>query len=549
MIKLKYCLLILLFISRLHAKEISERIRLSGQVGAYYETYRITGRQSRRPPNTGRLYIRPTLDVFGLTLGIEAQVHTKGEKNYRAQNLNRYAIHPKWNWGSLSLGDFVPRWSQLTLSGVQVRGGGIEVNPRMIRFSTVGGRVFNSSRRLDRESFKRMMYGVSFGLGKRGSNFIDVSLLRTRDDPASYAPDPDQTRPVTPQENFVVATNTSLSLFKSRVRLQGELAGCAHNQDACSSRKDIKHYWKPFGALFRPRISSRIDYAYILQSTLQLSNYSLQANAKYIGPGYTSLGLAYLLNDRKSYSLAVNAKLWQNKIMVRGNLRSQRNNLLNHKKYTTRRRTANFGLNVRPLPSVFLALNANLNNIRNNASICTAMINTTIQGLTAISNFYYPLWKWKTNLSTTLTVQRSRDKNPMRRLGDVDVYTFNTINNVQFNSLVSANLSLNILRTRMAGQSISDVFGFGIGGAHSAFSRRLSSSLNLSINSSGAGRTLGIDFTSSYRLTTKDQFSVSFRNMGYVPDEEDILEEEESTSILPKRYNETIFTVQLTRNF
>lgn len=541
--------ILLLTSTQVISQSLLKKVRLSGQIGAYYETYKISGRKARRPPNTGRIYIRPTLDLFGLQFGLEADIFGTTEQRYRVQNLNRYAINPKWNWGSLNLGDYVPRWSQLTLGGVQLRGGGIEINPGIFRFSTVGGQVLKSSHKTGREAYKRTQYGASLGIGRQSSSFFDLMFLRTWDDPDSFVPDTSRRYPITPQENLVIATNTQLNLFKRRFRFQGEFAGCLHNQDVRASEVEIGRVKDAFGGLFTPRFSSRFDYAYSLQSTVQLSSFTFRGDMKYIGPGYTSLGLAYLLNDRKSYSLGFNAKLLKKKVMFRGNFRSQHDNLLDQKMFTTTRNATNIGLNLRPTTAIFMGLNANLNNIGNDTQNDTLRVDTAINGYTVISNFSFPLRNWSTNLNTTYAYQSSRDKNPLRKTSDVAVHNVNLMYSIQFSSVLSGNSSFNFSSTKIAEQDASNILGYGIGFSHFGFSRKLSTSLNLTLNNSESGRSIGIVLSSNLRLTAKDNFSISFRNIGYVPDEEETLEEEDSASILPKKYNETIFTLRFIRRF
>ncbi|MFN3694869.1 MAG: hypothetical protein ACK4UV_07655, partial [Ignavibacterium sp.] len=45
---------------------VKDNFRISGEIGAYGEYYTTTNEYARRPNTTGRLFFRPTIDLFDL---------------------------------------------------------------------------------------------------------------------------------------------------------------------------------------------------------------------------------------------------------------------------------------------------------------------------------------------------------------------------------------------------------------------------------------------------------------------------------------------------
>jgi len=517
---------------------LRKKVRLSGQLGTYYEIYTISGRRARRPPNTGRIFVRPTLSLFGLKFSVGADIFATTEQRYRVQQLGRYAINPRWSWGELNLGDFVPRWSRLTLGGVQIRGGGIRLDPGMFRLSAVGGLVLRSSRRSGQEAYRRTQFGVSLGFGRRRGPFFDLMFLRTRDEPGSFVPDTTGGSRIAPQENLVVAANTRFDLFRRKLRFRGEFAGCLHTQDLRSSELEVGD-GGPLGELITLRLSSRFDYAFSVEGSVHLYDTSLRGSVKYVGPGYTSLGLAYLSNDRMERSLGFSTRLYGGRVALRGSFRSQHDNLLGQKKYTTTRSATNLGLDLRPTVSAFLGFNANLNHIGNDAGNDTLRVDTSIHGYAAVCNFSFSVRSWTANLGFSYAYQGSRDRNILRRGNDVGVHNVNVTCNLRFGPSFTGSSNFSLSSTGTAQQGAFRTLSCGAGVSYRGLSDRLTSSLSLSLNSSGGGSSLGTVFSSNLRLTAKDNLHLSFRNTAYLPDGMGTVQ----------GYNETVLTASCTRRF
>jgi hypothetical protein len=164
---------------------LKDNFNISGEIGTYGELYSISGQPARRPNSSGRIFFRPTLELFGLVqIPFDFLISTEGSS--ARQNINQFGISPSWKWGTLHLGDFSDDYSQYTLSGVNIRGGGIDLYPGIFRFATVAGFTQRSVPGGAQDgSYKRFLFAARLGLGKETGSFIDLIFLRAKDETGS----------------------------------------------------------------------------------------------------------------------------------------------------------------------------------------------------------------------------------------------------------------------------------------------------------------------------------------------------------------------------
>ena len=168
-------------------KFLSEAFKFSGEWSAYGEVNEITGAPRRRDPTTGRIFFRPTLTFLdAITVSADLLLSTEG--NSARQDINQLGLHPSWVWGRAHIGDYSDEISPYTLSGIPLRGGGVVINPGLFRFSALGGQARRAvAGGSESGSYKRYLMGASIGVGDDYASFVDLQVLRVRDDPASLA--------------------------------------------------------------------------------------------------------------------------------------------------------------------------------------------------------------------------------------------------------------------------------------------------------------------------------------------------------------------------
>jgi hypothetical protein len=304
--------------------------------GVYGEAYRMSGRDARRPDQTVRAYLSPTVSWMGLTIG--ATLLWSTENDFTAQSVNRFYLNPRWGWGELHAGDYVPTLSRFTAGAVRVRGGGFALAPGRFRLSATAGLASEPS---DLSPFdaapRRMLYAGLVGYGAPDRTFIEISALRAVDRIAGT-----DTLSAPPQENLVGAAAAGLAV--GPLRLKGEWSTAFFTRDARASELDSLGQPGWTTSLFTPRISSRFDHAWSGELRLALRGGTIGARVEQMGPGYTTLGNPYLPNDYRDVRGFAQARLFRGRLSLSASGGVRRDNLASDKRATTFRRTGQLSL-------------------------------------------------------------------------------------------------------------------------------------------------------------------------------------------------------------
>jgi hypothetical protein len=307
------------------------RPAVTTESGVFGEAYRISGRDPRRPEQTLRAYLSPTISWMGLTIG--ANLLWSTENRFTAQTLNRLYVNPRWRWGQVHAGDYVPTLSRFTAQTVRVRGGGIELQPGRLRIAATGGRVSQAG---DLSVFDaattRTFYGGLVGYGSADGTFIEISAARTVDDTVGT-----DTVSVAPQENLVGAVAAGVAV--GPLRLKGEWSSALFSRDTRASELDSIGQPAWTENAFTPRLSSRLDHAWSGELRLAFRAGQIGAQVEQVGPGYTTLGNPYLPNDRREIRVFGRGRVARGRLTVNLTLGLRRDNLTGDKRGTTFRRT------------------------------------------------------------------------------------------------------------------------------------------------------------------------------------------------------------------
>jgi hypothetical protein len=311
----------------------AQRPGLSSETGAYVEGYGISGRPARRPGSTVRFYAAPTFEWLGFSVGVNLLWST--EQSFTAQTVDRYSLNPRWSWGQVHAGDWVPVVSRYTASAVTVRGGGIELTPGRFRLIAAAGQGQQAT---DLSAFdaapKRMLYAGLIGYGDREHTFLEVSGLRAVDAVAGA-----DTLSAPPQENIVGALAGGAAFLGGRLRIKGDAAASLFSRDTRAGALDSLGQPGWTSSLFTPRVSSRIDYAWNADIRLGLRQGSVGLQIENVGPGFTTLGSPYLVNDMREVKVSSTLRWLKGRVNTTGAVGLRRDNLAGDKRGTTRRWT------------------------------------------------------------------------------------------------------------------------------------------------------------------------------------------------------------------
>jgi hypothetical protein len=317
-----------------HAQGVTPLV--TTESGVYGEAYRISGRDARRPDQTMRAYLSPSVSWMGLTIGGTLLWST--ENDFTAQTMNRFYLNPRWRWGELHAGDYVPVLNRFTASAVRVRGGGFALAPGRLRVAATAGRASEPS---DLSPFdaapRRLLYSGLLGVGAPDRTFIEISALRAVDTRAGT-----DTLSATPQENLVGAAAAGLAV--GRLRLKGEWSTALFSRDTRASQLDSLAQPEWTKSLFTARLSSRLDHAWSGEARVDLGAASLGGRVEQVGPGYTTLGNPYMPNDQRDIRLFGQARVGRGRLSLAGSAGVRRDNLAGDKRGTTYRRTGQLAI-------------------------------------------------------------------------------------------------------------------------------------------------------------------------------------------------------------
>lgn len=411
--------------------------RIGGQAQVFSEVYGISGMDRRRPGSTWRVIASPRLGIFGGTeVGLDLMLSSEG--NEARQNINQVAFEPNWGWGQAHLGDFARDYSPYTMNGLRIRGAGLDIDRGRVRASVQGGRSASLiPTTADGPTYRRSVIAAAFGLG-RADRSIDLRFVRAQDD---VIPDetpvfdtlgldtlPSDLRPQQrnrPQENVVISLGSSLRLFERKLSLKGEVAGAVLTRDLTSPTIDADSVDAPVGRLTELRTSSSGDAAWNLDAQWQGRSYGLRGGYERIGAGFTSLGLAYLVNDRRSWNAGGDVRLLRGLVMLQGRYQQQQNNLTSQRVSTTTRDVLTGTATVRLPADLTVSLVGLLAAAGNAETNDTLLVDNRTSTVNASVSRPWRFMGRGASASLAYSVQGAEDRNPIRLTPKVTVQTAN----------------------------------------------------------------------------------------------------------------------------
>lgn len=501
------------------SKSFLQNFKISGDLGFNGELSSITGREERRPPASGRLFLRPTLFLFD-NFSVAFDLYLSTEGNEARQQINQIALHPDWGWGKAHVGDFTHEFSRLTLSGVSIRGAGVELYPSYWRIQIVGGQT---QRAIENgpygSAYSRYMLAAKLGFNLSKTSFLDLNVLRIKDDVKSLSNDifkrdtalisSTPQYGTTPQENLVAGINYSLNLFDNMAMFSGEFAGSVYSKDLYGSKytdKDIPSFVYDIYSL---NISSRADFAYNLD--FQFNNKYLNARSSYsvINPGYTSLGLSSNINDRKYFLGGLGFRLFNNAVSVNGAFSTQRNNLLKQLVNTLTRDNLNLNASIRPSNELTFILDYLRNSTYNDATNDTIKINSVISSYSLSSMWQFNLFNIANSLIGAYSAQITDDLNILRKSGSLvsQNITASVISSVSRLWSISPGFSFNVVEMPVQGKTTTSTINLRI--TNRMFDNILTNSITTSYTTASLMTSTLLTFQSDLSITRVDK--VSFR--------------------------------------
>jgi len=522
---------------------------VSGEIGVFGELYSIDGRDARRPSSTARMFFRPTLTIFN-SIVLDFNFLLSTEESSSRQDINQLDFNPRWSWGEIHAGDFTHYYTPLTLGGIKIRGGGVMLYPGKVRFSLLSGITKRSVLSQKNRSYRRVITAGSFGVGDRNGSSVDLTFFTACDRVLSFEDVADSIvvdtsidestadslmdpSAITPQENLVVSLHSQIVLFDRKVSFTSEISGCGITRDRRSSEIDSDDIPKLVESIFVPRISTSADFAFYTKASANLSKLKLDMGFEYIGPGYVSLGLASLHNDRRSISTNIAYRYKQHSFKLNTNL--SKDNLINQKSYTTSRNRFGITAALRPARPWNCLIALNLTTMNNDAdgSLLTDYRNWIIR-TSQILALRHSLVK---NAAIDYTLQIADEANPARQSAEI------TSHSVGIRSLINAarglditpSVRVNILKPANGNQRTTRVYS--VNARMLLFQSKLQSSSMISLTNTDHANTLQFNVKSTCLLAGNVRLSGEIATNSYRSDMTDA------------EFDEFTFRISLVRSF
>ena len=415
--------------------------RFTGEMTLTEQLYGVNGIASRRPGESWQIGMSPNLLLFGnFNVGVNVLLSSEGSQ-FR-QNIGQLGLNPRIGWATFHLGDFTDNYSGYTVQGTQVRGAGVDLRPGLLRISVQGGQSQRMvSGGLGDLAYKRNLFAASVGVGRESGSFVDLMVVKSKDDASSLGAlttdtllldtIPPALRPkvdTRPQENLVVGTRGQVQLLENRLTVKGEVAGALTTGDQSSPgvNPGSVSSGSLLNGLIPLRLSTAGDYAYHFQADANLGQASIRGGYEYVGAGYQSLGLAYLINDRRAIDLGGTLRLLQGQLTLQGQFQHQNDNLLHQKTATTDRDAVMGTASLLLGRTVTLSVTAMDNVIANDATVDTFKIDNRSFALSTNASIQSRLFGRASTISLSYALQHTADDNIVTQIPGVTVHNLAT---------------------------------------------------------------------------------------------------------------------------
>ena len=503
-------------------------VTLSGSVNLTGIFYNATGIADRRAPFTYVLSGNPILDIYGLAIPFNFIV-SQDNKTVQ-QPFNQFGISPTYKWITLNLGYRSITYSPYTLAGYTMLGAGIELTPGKFRAGFMYGRL-NKGTKLDTASqslvpysFTRKAFAAHIGYGTT-SSFIDISMLKGKDDPGSGPKKIDSlTQLVLPEANTVGGISGKVTFFK-KLFIEGNAGASIYTRDINSPiQVDSANSLVKFAQKIAI-INGTTEYFFAYDASMGYAAKTFQLKLQYvhIDPDFQSFGAYFFDNDLERYAFAPSFRLFKNKLRFNGSIGFQHDDLKNQKEARSRKVISNATMSA-DITQKF-GIDVTYTNFSNNQQPKTIVFSDSLKVAQTTQNISITPHLYFINKITTntiiggVTLMKLNDFNGSYSQGSAS----NNINSKQYFlnysfGVIAAKLNtfLNLNSLTLNGGSTTDKnTGFTIGASQSylktsALKLSLSGGLSRDVRNNGRSNILTSSGNLQYTLGKKQTFGLLY---------------------------------------
>ncbi len=337
---------------------------LSGSVSTQLQFYNVQGREANRQPFMWYIQGSPVVTLYGITLPFSF-VLSEQQRDFR-QPFNRFGVSPYYKWAKIHLGYRNLNWSSYALAGHTINGVGFELTPGKFRIGLMTGQLLKAIEdkqvingeaiKYQTPAFRRIGTSVKVGYGDN-KNFVDLVMLKAKDDPNSIATTPAGSS-ILPGENLVISAVTHQTIAK-KFFLDAELAKSIFTPDIRLGEQDSLNnpFVNAFSFLIKEHEGTRVTTAFRGAAGYTSTFFDLKLKYERVDPGFKSMGAYYFLTDLRKITIEPTFKLWKRKLVVGGSYGNQIDNLNNEKSARTERSIGSLLINFMPVQQYNLNIN------------------------------------------------------------------------------------------------------------------------------------------------------------------------------------------------
>ena len=252
---------------------------------------------------------------------------------------NMYGASPYYKWIKLHLGHRSLEFSPYIFSGRTFQGIGIELTPGKWQIVGFSGRLRNllafreevATGAVAIPHFDRRIEGAKIGFGSRNNRF-ELMAIRVKDqaDQMSNFMFP-------PAENLVIGTKFQFKFFKRFQLIVNSSTSLLTSNTTENRPREIPDVFNQLASIHPLTISTRASLAGDAAINYSYKGYLLGFRYRRIEPFYQSLATNFIQNDVENITIQASLPLMKKKLRLRGEVGRQKDNLRNHKAFTSNR--------------------------------------------------------------------------------------------------------------------------------------------------------------------------------------------------------------------
>lgn len=339
--------------------DISERIaardylRVSGTAGVraaynYFDDGGSGARPRNAPFNWG-LNAALNFDFLGIKAPFNAAFSNRNSV-YNLPSYSFYGISPTYRWITLHAGDRSLSFSPYSLSGVNFRGGGLELRPGNFYLGIMSGklrraRIQDAGSIQDIETaYRRQGQGIKLGYDNQAGSSLTASLFNSVDKLNVLPVELDTALNISPERNMVLTVGGAHQLSKF-LRFEAEWARSVLTRDERSPLLNNADGPVRLFGLFNPRTSTTASNAFKIKIGLSPEFGNVDFQYERIEPEYRTHGSLFFQNDLENFTAGLSAPLFDSKLTLSTNFGLQRNDLDNNNAANLNRLIGSLSLN------------------------------------------------------------------------------------------------------------------------------------------------------------------------------------------------------------